>query len=91
MKTITATELARNLRRVLDRVVADGEEVVIERNHEQIARLVAGPGRQNALEAMANLYRTLSEDVSATWERDARITRWRGSKVAKGVRDPRAS
>jgi antitoxin (DNA-binding transcriptional repressor) of toxin-antitoxin stability system len=50
MKTISATELARNLRRVLDRVVADGEEIVIERNHEQIARLVAGPGRQNALD-----------------------------------------
>jgi antitoxin (DNA-binding transcriptional repressor) of toxin-antitoxin stability system len=48
MKTISATELARNLRRVLDRVVTDGEEVVIERNHEQLARLVAGPGRQNA-------------------------------------------
>jgi antitoxin (DNA-binding transcriptional repressor) of toxin-antitoxin stability system len=48
MKTIRATELARNLRRVLDRVVTDGEEVVIERNHEQLARLVAGPGRQNA-------------------------------------------
>jgi antitoxin (DNA-binding transcriptional repressor) of toxin-antitoxin stability system len=91
MKTITATELARNLRRVLDRVVADGEEVVIERNHEQIARLVAGPGRQNALEAMADLYRTLPEDVAATWERDARTTRWRGSKLAKGVRNPWAS
>ena len=91
MKTITATELARNLRRVLDRVVADGEEVVIERNHEQIARLVAGPGRQNALEAMADVYRTLPEDVAATWERDARTTRWRGSKLAKGVRDPWAS
>jgi len=91
MKTITATELARNLRRVLDRVVADGEEVVIERNHEQIARLVAGPGRQNALEAMADLYRTLPEDVAATWEREARTTRWRGSKLAKGVRDPWAS
>jgi antitoxin (DNA-binding transcriptional repressor) of toxin-antitoxin stability system len=91
MKTITATELARNLRRVLDRVVADGEDVVIERNHEQIARLVAGPGRQNALEAMADLYRTLPEDVAATWERDARTTRWRGSKLAKGVRNPWAS
>ena len=75
MKTITATELARNLRRVLDRIVADGEEIMIERNHQQIARLVAGPGRQNALEAMADLYRSLPEDVAATWEKDARTTR----------------
>jgi antitoxin (DNA-binding transcriptional repressor) of toxin-antitoxin stability system len=92
MKTITATELVRNLGRVLDRVVADGEEFVIERNHEQIARLVAGPRRQSAIEAMADLYRTLPEDVAATWERDdARITGWKGSKVAKGLRDPWAS
>ncbi|HKN01653.1 MAG TPA: type II toxin-antitoxin system Phd/YefM family antitoxin [Candidatus Binataceae bacterium] len=91
MKTISATELARNLRRVLDRVAAEGEEIVIERNHEQIARLVAGPGRQNALEAMADLYHTLPDDVAATWETDARGNRWKGSKVAKGVRDPWAS
>jgi antitoxin (DNA-binding transcriptional repressor) of toxin-antitoxin stability system len=59
MKTITVAELARNLRRVLDSIVADGEEIVIERNHQQIARLVAVPVRQNALEAMADLYRIL--------------------------------
>ena len=59
MKTISATELARNLRRVLDRVMSEGEEIVIERNHEQIARLAARPGRQNAFEAMADFYGTL--------------------------------
>jgi antitoxin (DNA-binding transcriptional repressor) of toxin-antitoxin stability system len=91
MKTISATELARNLRRVLDHVVTDGEEIVIERNHEQIARLVAGPGRQNALEVMADLYHTLPEDVAATWETDSRGIRWKGNNVAKGVRDPWAS
>jgi antitoxin (DNA-binding transcriptional repressor) of toxin-antitoxin stability system len=91
MKTITATELARNLHRVLDRVVADGEEIVIERTHQQIARLVGRPRRQNALQAMADLYCTLPEDIAPTWERDARTTQWKGSRVAKGVRDPWAS
>lgn len=80
MKTITATELARNLRRVLDPVVSDGEEIVIERNHEQVARLVAGPGRQNALEVMADLYHTLPDDVAATWETDARQAHLKGAK-----------
>ena len=64
MKTITATELARNLRKVLDQMVYDGEEIVIERNHHQIARLVPGPGQQTALEAMADLY-PLSPDAAA--------------------------
>lgn len=91
MRTISATDLARNLRRVLDRVVADGEEVVIERNREQIARLVPGRGRQNALEAMGDLYHTLPDYVAATWESDARGKRGKGNKVAKGVRDPWAS
>ncbi len=91
MKTITATNLARNLRRVLDRIAIDGEEMVIERNHEQIARLVPGPGRQTALEAMADLYRTLPEDAAATWEADSRKGRWKGSRLDKGLRDPWAS
>jgi antitoxin (DNA-binding transcriptional repressor) of toxin-antitoxin stability system len=88
MKTITATELARNLSRVLDRLVVEGEEIVIERNNQQIARLIPGPGRQNALEAMGDLYRTLPEGAAKTWEADARRGRWRGSKLGQGVRDP---
>ncbi len=40
MKAITATGLARNLRQVLDRLAIEGEEIVIERNSEQVARLL---------------------------------------------------
>ncbi|MGA2078868.1 MAG: type II toxin-antitoxin system Phd/YefM family antitoxin [Terriglobia bacterium] len=88
MRTITATELARNLRQVLDRLATEGEEIVVERNREQVARLLPGPARQTALEAMADLYRTLPEDAAATWEADSRRGRWRGSRLNKGVRDP---
>jgi antitoxin (DNA-binding transcriptional repressor) of toxin-antitoxin stability system len=91
MKTITATELARNLRRILDRLAAEGEEIIIERNHQQIARLVPGPGRQTALEAMADLYRTLPDDAAATWEADSKRVRFKGRKLDQGVRDPWAS
>ena len=91
MRTITATELARNLRRVLDRLAIEGEEIVIERNREQVARLLPGPARQTALEAMADLYRTLPEDAAATWEADSRRGRWKGSRLEKGIRDPWAS
>jgi antitoxin (DNA-binding transcriptional repressor) of toxin-antitoxin stability system len=78
VRTITATELARNLRRVLDRLAIEGEEIVIERNREQVARLLPGPGRQTAL----------PEDAAATWETDSRRGRWKGSRLDKGARDP---
>ena len=91
MKTITATHLARNLRRVLDRLVIEGEGIVIERNRQQVALLLPGPARQTALEAMADLYRTLPDDAAATWEADSRKGRWKGNRLDKGVRDPWAS
>lgn len=85
MKTITATELARNLRQVLDRLVLEGEEVEIERNSKRIARLIPGPGRQTALEAMADLYRTLSPDAAKGW---AETGKQLGEDVDTGLRDP---
>ena len=91
MKAITATELARHLSRVLDRLAVEGEEVVIERNGQEVARLLPGPARQTALEAMADLYRTLPDSAGVTWEADSRKGRWRGSRLDKGVRDPWAS
>jgi len=91
MRTITATELARNLRRVLDRLAIEGEEIVIKRNRDQVARLLPGPAQQTALEAMSDLYRTLPDSAAATWEADSRKGRWKGDRLHKGVRDPWAS
>jgi len=72
LKTITATYLAPNLHRILDRLTVEGEGMVIERNRQQVARLLPGPARQTALEAMADLYRTLPDNAAATWEADSR-------------------
>lgn len=88
MKTVTATELARNLSRVLDRLGVEGEEVVIERNGQEVARLLPGAARQTALEAMADLYRTLPDSAGVTWEADSRKGRWKGGRLDKGTRDP---
>jgi antitoxin (DNA-binding transcriptional repressor) of toxin-antitoxin stability system len=90
-KTITATELARNLRQVLDRLAVEGEEVVIERNHQRIARLVPGPGRQTALEAMADLYRTLTPDAAANWLQDVGRETDSATDARDEIRDPWAS
>lgn len=72
MRTVTATELARNLRAVLDAVEFRGEEIAVVRNQHPIARIVPGAPRMTALEAMADLYRTLPDDAAATWLEDAR-------------------
>lgn len=72
MHTITATELARNLRLVLDKLAAGGEDFVVERNQRPIARLISIPPHQTALEAMADLYRTLPETAARDWLADAR-------------------
>ena len=87
MKTITATELARNLRQVLDRMVADPEEIIIERNHRQIGRLIPGPGHQTALEAMSDLYRALPQKAGQDWLQDSRSSSGTET-VEQGVRDP---
>ena len=88
MKTVTATELARNLSRVLDRLAVEGEAVVVERNGQEVARLLPGAARQSALEAMGDLYRTLPDSAGVTWEGDSRRGRWKGSRLDKGIRDP---
>ncbi len=85
MKVMTATELARNISRVLDRLRDGTEEIVILRNKEAVAKLIPGAPQLTALEALSDLYRTLSPDEAADWLQDAR----RGSrKMRKDVRDP---
>lgn len=88
MQTITATELARNLRQVLDRLALGGEDLVVERNQRPIARLMPIPPRQTALEAMADLYRTLPESAGRGWLEDGRI---QDDTLGEALRDPWAS
>ncbi len=88
MRTITATELARKFKQMIDLVEFQGEELIIVRNHHQVAKITPGPAKMTALEAMSDLYRTLSEDAGVHWIKDSR-------KFPKGtlseVRDPWAS
>lgn len=72
MKTLSATELARNLSRVLDRLEHGGDEVVIVRNNHAVARLLPGAPVMTAVEAFGDLYRTLPDDEAEAWLRDAR-------------------
>lgn len=85
MKTITATELARNLRRVLDQVAETGGEYSIERNRQVVARVVPGVREQSALEAMADLYQRLPPEAGKHWERDSQAA---SERLDDRLRDP---
>ena len=88
MLTVTATEFARNFREMLDKVEFKHEELIVVRNNHEVARIIPGPARMNALEAMADLYRTLPEDAAEGWMEESRQT---GDSLKDEVRDPWAS
>lgn len=64
MKTLSATDVARNFSAVLDELERDQEEIVLVRNRRQVARLVPEPPSHDALAVFGDLFRTL-DDVSA--------------------------
>lgn len=87
MGTMTATEFAKNIKKTLDRLEFGGEEIIITRNNHKIARLIPGTPHMTALEAMADLYQTLSPEAGRDWLDDSRIP----AKLREELRDPWAS
>ena len=91
MSEVTATDLARNLKNVLDRVEFRGEEFTIVRNNALIANITPGLVKMTALEALSDLYQTLSPEAARGWAESAR---WMGAKkrkknlTLKGSRNP---
>jgi len=85
MRTVTATEAARNFSRVLDLLEHESEEIIVLRNNQPVAKLVPGAPRMTALEALADLYRTLPDAEGAAWLEDVRRV---DRRLRKQVRDP---
>lgn len=71
MQTMTATEVSRNFRRVLDSLERGDDEVVIVRHNHPIARLIPGTPRMTALTALADLYCTIDDAEGEAWLKDA--------------------
>jgi antitoxin (DNA-binding transcriptional repressor) of toxin-antitoxin stability system len=83
MQTISATDLARNTREILDRVASGGETVVIERNHTVIAQIVPPVRNMTALQALAGLTPPmLTIAQAAAWLKDSK------EDFGDAVRDP---
>jgi prevent-host-death family protein len=64
MKTLSATEVARNFSAVLDALERDQEEVILVRNQRPVARLVPEAPQQDALSVLGDLYRTLDDETA---------------------------
>lgn len=83
MQTISATDLARNTREILDRVASRGETVAIERNHTMIAQIMPPPQTMTAFQALAGLTLTMLTPTQATaWLKDSK------ENFGDTVRDP---
>lgn len=72
MQKISATELARNLRAVLDQVSERSEDYLVERSGKPVARISPGLGHMSAEQALADLYRVLPDHAAEGWLEDAR-------------------
>lgn len=70
MTTMTATELARNLSAVLDRLEHGSEEFLVVRSKHPVARLVPGAAHITAMEAFADLYGAIGAEEGEAWIRD---------------------
>lgn len=82
MPTVTATDLARNTRTILDQVTSDGETVEVERNQRIVATLIPAVRQMTAREALAGLRPMLSRTQAGQWLEDSRAA------FDDGVRDP---
>jgi len=82
MTIMTATEVSRNFSRVLDSVEHGEREVGIVRNKHPVARLVPEAKAMTAVEALGDLYSTLSAEEGAAWMDDiGDLRRWTAAET----------
>jgi antitoxin (DNA-binding transcriptional repressor) of toxin-antitoxin stability system len=73
MPTITATDLARHTREILDKVSNQGEVFAVERNHSMIATISPAEPTMTAAHALAQLPGPMLTASQATdWLLDSR-------------------
>jgi antitoxin (DNA-binding transcriptional repressor) of toxin-antitoxin stability system len=82
MLLISATDLARRTREILDKVVIQGATIVVERNQRVIARIAPEVPHMTASAALAGLGGGLSTEEADAWLKDSR------ENFDETVRDP---
>ena len=84
MKQMTISETARKFHEVIQEVEADGEEFVVVRNTQPVARIIPEPPPQTALEVMSDLYGILDEETGEAWLAAIEFQKKKQRKVKKG-------
>ena len=74
MPTVSATELARNAREILDMVASRGETVIVERNRSVVARITPHERIVTAAQALAALRPVMTLEQAAAWLEESRGT-----------------
>jgi antitoxin (DNA-binding transcriptional repressor) of toxin-antitoxin stability system len=82
MPTVSATELARNAREILDMVASGGKVVTVERNRSVVARITPPERIVTAAQALAALRPAMTLEQAAAWLKESRET------FDEAVRDP---
>lgn len=72
MQVVTATDLARHTRKILDAVASNGETVLVERNHATIARIVPAGVEMSAARALADWRPMLNSRQGKAWLGESR-------------------
>jgi antitoxin (DNA-binding transcriptional repressor) of toxin-antitoxin stability system len=73
MQIISATDLARNTREILDKVVSGGETMVVERNHIMVAQIVPPALTVTAAQALMGLtFPVLTQAQASAWLKDSK-------------------
>jgi antitoxin (DNA-binding transcriptional repressor) of toxin-antitoxin stability system len=72
MLTITATDLARNTRKILDAVASRSETVLVERNNMTIARITPPEPHMTASQTLAGFQRLVTPEQATSWLQDSR-------------------
>ena len=85
MITVTATDFARNLSNMLNRLEYENEEIAIMRNKHTIAKIVPGKPQMTALDVFADIYGILTDEEGKEWADDCKTM---DHISTKELRDP---
>lgn len=72
MEKVSATELARHTREILDRVFGLGETIAVERNNALIAQILPAERTMTAEQALSGFRPTLTSRQGGQWLKDSK-------------------